>query len=415
VHVNHAGVISQIDWAFRSRITGNFTVPTFIRRMHVQIEGTRGRVYERDEIPGTALSHVLEETVPYDCLNRLHLPYTDTAGNHYVFTFERPNPGMDCGGGSEEAPFNLAFNFQHGQLVETDAVTAEGQIAFPSPLAYYFAHFELDGASPPPSVFFTGPAGSQLTDSESSGMFTREGGAGYNSRTVGPSSEIVGSANAPGGLWQVRDGVGGNLLGEFTIEDPQSASRAVLVVPTVTRAGGLITRVDWVYKDTAGNVLAGPPAHARRVLLGIDGQQGESIVRLFDFEADPSVQFADVSTAVTYADVTIIQMNIVDDLGHRYTSYWSRANPPAPVITSLDPSIGPVSSTVVITGQNFGCTGCVGGVNSVRFNGVSASFTIDSPTQVTATVPAGATTGFVTVQTIGGTGTSPEPFTVIPD
>ena len=88
-----------------------------------------------------------------------------------------------------------------------------------------------------------------------------------------------------------------------------------------------------------------------------------------------------------------------------------------PVITGFSPTGGVVGSTVVITGKNLNVTA------SVKFNGTSAAFTINSSTQITATVPAGATTGAVTVSnpqvTSGVSGdafTSTASFTVtVPD
>ncbi len=62
-----------------------------------------------------------------------------------------------------------------------------------------------------------------------------------------------------------------------------------------------------------------------------------------------------------------------------------------PVITSFSPGSGPAGTTVVITGKNLNI------VSTVMFNGVSAAFTVNSATQVTATVPAGATTGAIVV------------------
>jgi len=62
---------------------------------------------------------------------------------------------------------------------------------------------------------------------------------------------------------------------------------------------------------------------------------------------------------------------------------------------------------VVITGQSLT------GATKVKFNGVAAtSFTVNSNTQVTATVPTGATTGKIKVTTAGGTATSSTNFTV---
>jgi hypothetical protein len=64
-------------------------------------------------------------------------------------------------------------------------------------------------------------------------------------------------------------------------------------------------------------------------------------------------------------------------------------------ISSLTPSSGLVGSTVVISGADF--TGATG----VSFNGTAAtSFTVDNNGQITVTVPAGTTTGPVTV-TVG--------------
>jgi hypothetical protein len=67
-----------------------------------------------------------------------------------------------------------------------------------------------------------------------------------------------------------------------------------------------------------------------------------------------------------------------------------------PTITSFSPASGAVGSSVVITGTNFGCT------TSVQFGAVGAAFVVNSATQITATVPAGATTNLLHVTTSGG-------------
>jgi hypothetical protein len=72
------------------------------------------------------------------------------------------------------------------------------------------------------------------------------------------------------------------------------------------------------------------------------------------------------------------------------------------------PDFGKVGQTGGILGQ--GLTGTIG----VFLNGTPASFTIVSDTFIEATVPAGATTGFVTVNTPSGTLTSNVPFRVRP-
>ena len=70
-----------------------------------------------------------------------------------------------------------------------------------------------------------------------------------------------------------------------------------------------------------------------------------------------------------------------------------------PLITSFSPTIGPVGTVVTINGSNFT------GVNSVRFNGTTASFTVVSSAVITTTVPSSATTGAVTVANVVGTAT----------
>src|SRR5207253_2821738 len=59
-----------------------------------------------------------------------------------------------------------------------------------------------------------------------------------------------------------------------------------------------------------------------------------------------------------------------------------------------------------ITGTGFS------GATGVTFNGTAATFTVNSGTQLVATVPVGATNGSIAVTTPSGTGTSASSFTV---
>jgi uncharacterized protein (TIGR03437 family) len=69
-----------------------------------------------------------------------------------------------------------------------------------------------------------------------------------------------------------------------------------------------------------------------------------------------------------------------------------KAQTPCPTVTGLTPTSGALGSTVAITGTNLT------GVTAVRFaNNVNAQFTINSATQITATVPSGAVTGAITL------------------
>jgi thermitase len=75
-------------------------------------------------------------------------------------------------------------------------------------------------------------------------------------------------------------------------------------------------------------------------------------------------------------------------------------------ISTYSPAVAPTGSSVTITGPNVGCA------SSVSLGGVNTSFTVDSPTQVTATVPPGVGYGYWRVTTGGGTSVSPHVFTV---
>lgn len=83
--------------------------------------------------------------------------------------------------------------------------------------------------------------------------------------------------------------------------------------------------------------------------------------------------------------------------------------PPAPSGLTFTPSAGPAGTIVTLTGTNLTR------ISAVSFNGTPATdFSFGSGTTATATVPAGATSGPITVTTISGTTTSAASFTVCP-
>jgi PKD repeat protein len=82
---------------------------------------------------------------------------------------------------------------------------------------------------------------------------------------------------------------------------------------------------------------------------------------------------------------------------------------PAPTIGSFTPTSGPAGTSVDILGTSFT------GASAVTFNGAPASFTVNSDSELHATVPSGATTGQIAVTTASGTATSSSSFTVVPD
>ncbi len=87
-------------------------------------------------------------------------------------------------------------------------------------------------------------------------------------------------------------------------------------------------------------------------------------------------------------------------------------------VFSVDVGLGPFVSLVRNSGRVGSPIGILGqgftGTTDVSLNGTAASFNVVSDTYLTATVPSGATTGFVTVTTLSGTLTSNQIFRVKP-
>lgn len=105
----------------------------------------------------------------------------------------------------------------------------------------------------------------------------------------------------------------------------------------------------------------------------------------------------------------------VEDSSHIMSvGFWYLLLPtepiPAPVISLLNPTHGPVGTPVTITGEHFGASQ---DSSTVTFNGIEATnITVWSDTQIVAVVPTGATTGPVVVTVDGRASNSDKIFTV---
>lgn len=110
-------------------------------------------------------------------------------------------------------------------------------------------------------------------------------------------------------------------------------------------------------------------------------------------------------TATVPAGATTGLVKVTTSAGTLISSTKFRVTPS---ISSFNPTSGPVGTQVVITGVSLTQA------SNVTFGGVAAtSFTVNSDTQVTATVPTGAVTGKLSITTPGGTATSATSFTVM--
>lgn len=133
-----------------------------------------------------------------------------------------------------------------------------------------------------------------------------------------------------------------------------------------------------------------------------------------------TVTFSGTAATVTSATATQLTVIVpagattgkisVEANGAVATSTTNFGNPKAPTIAAFVPGSGSVSTVVVINGTNFLSTPAN---NTIRFNGTAAAVTNATSTQLKVVVPAGATTGKVSVQTSNGIATSATDFIVL--
>ena len=197
---------------------------------------------------------------------------------------------------------------------------------------------------------------------------------------------------------------GGTPVAAATVQALQSGQ---VIASTTTTAGGTYT---------LPNLVAG--SYDVTVSAAGYGSQSKSSVVVPPSGA-ASVSFALSSTgAVAYTYDALNRLTgVVNGTGGAHYTYDAVGNVLAIEaaaagsvgIVSISPTSGPVGSTVTITGSGFGTQT---GDNTVRFNGTVATALFNSATRVIAAVPAGATTGPVTVTTVVGSAATPEAFVV---
>ena len=164
------------------------------------------------------------------------------------------------------------------------------------------------------NVFFTGPAGSGLTnapgDPNNSSINT-----GHENSAFYQSAIISSPAAAPGGAWVVNY-KGTNQT--FTVTDPQAASRLVVPYLTLTKSGGVLQSVSWVYRDAAtGAVLSGAPAYVSNIQLQVYGNSSQPTIYTSP-NLTPDTTSHTLTSPVNYSDISGFGMAYQDSLGNNY-------------------------------------------------------------------------------------------------
>ncbi len=156
---------------------------------------------------------------------------------------------------------------------------------------------------------------------------------------------------------------------------------------------------------TAVTPASGPAAGGNGVVISGTGFTGATSVHFGSAPAPVVGVSADGTQLTTVAppgtgtvDVTVTTPSGTSTKGA--ADHYAYGTPlPAPAVTAISPTSGPAAGGTVVTITGTGLTGA----SFVRFGAAPAQFTVDGPTQITATAPAGTGTVDVTVTTPSGT------------
>ncbi len=199
--------------------------------------------------------------------------------------------------------------------------------------------------------------------------------------------------------------------------DLPSGQHKVTILRSPTCPIGKFVTLDAV--DVAGSLIYGPPT-----ITGLEPVSGSTaggasvVINGSNFNQALAVTFGDVAAASFSVDssTTITAVPPAHEAGTVNVTVTTPSGPSAdtsaddylyavvttPTLTGLSPSAGASGTSVVITGTGFiGLTG----PDAVTFGGVNAtSYTVDSPTRITAVAPSrDAATVQVKVEAAGGT------------
>jgi uncharacterized repeat protein (TIGR03803 family) len=202
----------------------------------------------------------------------------------------------------------------------------------------------------------------------------------------------VGGANGYGTVFSITAGGTLTTLHSFDLTDGAEPF-ATLVQATngnfygTTRTGGT---ADCSFGQPCGNVFSITAGGTPTTLHSFDGTDGNG----------PDAALVQATNGTFYG-VTY------DGGASNYGTIFSLAVGLHPFVETL-PTSGHIGAHVKILGTNLT------GATSVTFNGMPATFTVASKTEITTTVPTGATTGTVEVTTSSGMLKSNKKFRVTP-
>lgn len=296
-------------------------------------------------------------------------------------------------GGAESRAFTVAADSQIIAQVPPEAVTGPVTISGPNGSAGSFNPFTVLETSTLPIIdsFFplSGQAGTRVT---------------VNGRNLQPATQIL--FNSTPAAFVI------NTPTQILVDVPQGAASGRITVSTpagaATSQGIFVVIQPSQLPAISGFSPTSGPAGTTVTIFG-NNLLGTREVR---FNGVPSNNVVVASTgeirAQAPAGAGAGPITVITDAGSATSagSFSVQAVSPLPAISFFNPISGQAGAQIIITGSNFI------NVTSVRFNGVAAGFFVSSPSSITATVPANALSGPISVTTTAGTATSAMIFTV---
>jgi parallel beta-helix repeat protein len=298
--------------------------------------------------------------------------------------------------GGASATYTIASDSQINAMVPTGAGSGPVSVTTPTGTALSSSTFTITVITPGPSISGFSPASGPV------GTLVTIGGANLTGATA------VSFNGTPVTAFTVISD------SQITATVPTNATTGPIGVTTPN--GSTTSSSPFTVTTTPAASISGfsPTLGPAGTVVTIDGTNLSGVTAVTFYNGAAAAGFTVVSdseltaTVPTAARTGPISVTVA---GSPVTSSGSfsvtTASPNAPSISGFSPSSGPVGTVVTVSGSNLS------GASAVRFGGAPASsYTVDSDSQVTATVPTYALTGPIAVTTPAGTATSSSSFTV---
>jgi len=323
--------------------------------------------------------------------------------------------GLDPNAGGTASNIDYDYAYVNGTLTWSDGDTADKTYFIPivdDTLSEPSETLKLALSNPTNGATVSDPGTTTLTilDNDPNVVtFTPASGP------VGTSVTITGT-NLTG-----ADGVSFNGVGSSSLSN-STATSITAIVPQGATTGPIKVSTPKGIATSATNFTVTPSPPAISLFAPVKGVIGAQIViagshftgaTIVKFNNTVATTFTvnsdNLITATLPTGATTGTVKVQTSVGTATSATTFTVTIAPPGIGSFSPSSGPVGSVVTITGANFV------GVSAVKFNGVASnSITTVSPTSLKATVPAGATTGPISVTTPTGMSSSSSAFVITP-